>query len=110
MSSTSPSSNDAAPQKDHGRAGRDLKAAVGSAVVLLSAIAASLLFWKPAFMVIVAIAVVVAVWELRKGLLAKDIDLPEQPLMIGGVVMVVVAYLWGSAALVTATAVSALIV
>ena len=37
------------------------------------------------------VAVVVAVWELRKGLLAKDIDLPEQPLMIGGVVMVVVA-------------------
>ncbi|WP_232221774.1 MULTISPECIES: phosphatidate cytidylyltransferase [unclassified Nocardioides] len=99
-----------APQKDHGRAGRDLKAAVASAVVLLSAVAASLLFWKPAFMVIVAIAVVVAVWELRKGLLAKDIDLPEQPLMVGGVVMVVVAYLYGSAALVTATAVSALVI
>ena len=110
--STPPSSEsstpEATPKKDHGRAGRDLKAAVGSAVVLLSAIAASLVFWKPAFMVIVAIAVVVAVWELRKGLLAKDIDLPEQPLMVGGVVMVVVAYVWGSAALVTATAVSAL--
>jgi phosphatidate cytidylyltransferase len=97
-------------QKDHGRAGRDLKAAVASAVVLLGAIAASLLFWKPAFMAIVAAAVVVAVWELRKGMLAKDIDLPEQPLMIGGVVMVVVAYLYGSAALVTATAVSALVI
>jgi phosphatidate cytidylyltransferase len=97
-------------QKDHGRAGRDLKAAVASAVVLLGAIAASLLFWKPAFMAIVAAAVVVAVWELRKGMLAKDIDLPEQPLMVGGVVMVVVAYLYGSAALVTATAVSALVI
>jgi phosphatidate cytidylyltransferase len=109
MTDISPSS-DAAPKKDHGRAGRDLKAAVTSAVVLLAAIAASLLFWKPAFMVIVAIAVVVAVWELRKGLLAKDIDLPEQPLMVGGVVMVVVAYVYGSAALVTATAVSALVI
>ncbi len=99
----------AAPQKDHGRAGRDLKAAVGSAVVLLGAIAASLFFWKPAFMVIVAVAVVVAIWELRKGLMAKNIDLPEQPLMLGGVVMVVVAYLWGAPALVTATAVSALV-
>ncbi|TYL51647.1 phosphatidate cytidylyltransferase [Nocardioides sp. BGMRC 2183] len=96
------------PAKDHGRAGRDLKAAVGSAVVLLGAIAGSLWFWKPAFMVIVAAAVVVAVWELRKGLLAKEIDLPEQPLMLGGVVMVVVAYLFGSEALVTATAVTAL--
>ena len=108
MSSTTPSTP--APKKDHGRAGRDLKAAVGSAVVLLGAIAASLLFWKPAFMVIVAIAVVVAVWELRKGLLAKDIDLPEQPLMIGGVVMVVVAYTWGAPALVTATAVTGLVI
>lgn len=101
---------DATPQKDHGRAGRDLKAAVGSAVVLLGAAGASLYFWKPAFMLIVAIAVVVGVWEIRKGLLVKDIDLPEQPLMIGGVVMVVVAYVSGAAALVTATAVTALVV
>ncbi|MBM9460396.1 phosphatidate cytidylyltransferase [Nocardioides sp. zg-536] len=98
-----------APKKDHGRAGRDLKAAVASAVVLLGSVAASLAFWKPAFMVIVAIAVVVAIWELRRGLLARGYDLPEQPLMVGGVVMVVVAYAWGSAALVTATAVSALV-
>ncbi|GAA4129171.1 hypothetical protein GCM10022215_41340 [Nocardioides fonticola] len=94
--------------KDHGRAGRDLKAAVGSAVVLLGAIAASLALEKSLFMLIVAAAVVVAVWELHKGFLAKGIDLPEQPLMVGGVVMVVVAYFWGAPALVTATAVTAL--
>jgi phosphatidate cytidylyltransferase len=99
----------AAPAKDHGRAGRDLKAAVGSALVLLGAIALSLFFWKTAFMLIVAAAVCVAVWELRKGLLAKDIDLPEQPLMIGGSVMVVVAYVWGAPALASATAVTGLV-
>jgi phosphatidate cytidylyltransferase len=99
----------AAP-KDHGRAGRNLPAAIASAVVLLAAIAASLAVWKTAFMVIVAAAVVVAVWELRKGMSAKDIDLPEQPLMVGGVVMVVVAYFWGAPALVTATAVTALVI
>ncbi|WP_372735105.1 phosphatidate cytidylyltransferase [Nocardioides sp.] len=104
MSQSSP-----APAKDHGRAGRDLKAAIGSAGVLLGAIALSLLFWKPAFMAIVAIAVVVAIWELHKGLQAQDIDLPEQPLMVGGVVMVVVAYFYGAPALVTATAVAALV-
>ena len=43
-------------------------------------------------MVIVAVAVVVAIWELDRGLQAQEIDLPEQPLMVGGVVMVVVAY------------------
>ncbi len=94
--------------KDHGRAGRDLPAAITSAVVLLVAIALSLLFWKTAFMVIVAIAVVVATWELRRGFQAKTIDLPQQPLMVGGVVMVVVAYFWGAPTLVTATAVAAL--
>jgi len=98
-----------APVKDHGRAGRDLPAAIGSAVVLLGAIALSLLFWKPAFMAIVAVAVVVAVWELGKGLRSQDIDLPEQPLMVGGAAMVVLAYFYGAPALVTATAVTALV-
>lgn len=99
-----------APAKDHGRAGRNLPAAVASGVVLLAAIAASLAFWKIAFLGIVAAAVVVAIWELGQGLRAKGIDLPEQPLMAGGVVMVVVAYFYGAPALVTATAVTALIV
>jgi phosphatidate cytidylyltransferase len=94
--------------KDHGRAGRDLPAAVASAVVLLVAIALSLAFWKPAFMLIVAAAVVVAIWELHRGLLVKGIDVPEEPLMLGGVVMVVLAYCSGAPALVTATAVTAL--
>lgn len=98
----------AAPVQNHGRAGRNLPAAIGSAVVLLGAVAASLVFYKTAFMLIVAAAAVTAVWELRRGFLAKGIDLPEQPLMIGGVVMVCVAYFFGAPALVTATAVTAL--
>jgi len=99
---------DQAAPVDHGRAGRDLRAAVASAVVLLALIAGTLFFVKSLFMLVVAAAVVVAVWELHKGLLAKDIDIPEQPVMIGGVVMVAVAYFWGAPSLVTATAVSAL--
>ena len=99
-----------APAKDHGRAGRNLPVAVASGVVLLAAIAASLAFWKIAFLGIVAAAVVVAIWELRQGLLTKGVDLPEQPLMVGGVTMVVVAYFYGAPALVTATAVTALVV
>jgi phosphatidate cytidylyltransferase len=97
------------PQKDYGRAGRDLPAAVGSAVVLLLAIAGSLFFFKAGFMVIVAAAVVIALWELHRGLRTREINIPEQPLMLGGVVMVAVAYFWGAPALVTATAVTALV-
>ena len=98
------------PQKDHGRAGRNLPAAVGSAVVLLLAIALSLFFWKTAFMFIVVAAALTAIWELHRGFEAKGIDLPEQPLMAGGSVMIVVAYVWGAPALVTATAVTALVI
>ncbi|MCW2833650.1 MAG: phosphatidate cytidylyltransferase [Nocardioides sp.] len=98
------------PAKVHGRAGRDLRAAIVSALVLVGLILLSLFFWKTAFVAVVAVAVVVAVWELQRGLSAKGIDIPEQPLMAGGVVMVVVAYIWGAPALVTATAVSALVV
>ena len=107
MTSSAPS---VPPVKDHGRAGRNLPAAIASAVVLLALIAGSLIFWKTAFMFIVAAAVLVAIWELHKGFLAKEIDLPEQPLMLGGVVMVVVAYFYGAPALVTATAVTGLVI
>ena len=83
---------------------------VPAAVVLLAAIFGSLLFYKTAFMVVVAVAVVVAIWELHRGLEAKGIDIPEQPLMVGGAAMVAVAYFWGANALTTATAVSALVI
>ncbi|MGO4258324.1 phosphatidate cytidylyltransferase [Marmoricola sp. RAF53] len=107
---TSTDAGSPAPQKDHGRAGRDLPAAITSAVVLLALIAGTLLFYKSLFMVLVAAALVVAVWELHRGLAARDIDIPEQPVMVGGVVMVAVAYFWGAPALVTATAVTGLVI
>ena len=97
------------PPKQPGRAGRNLPLAIASGVVLGVAIILSLVFWKPAFMFIVGAAVVVAIWEMHQGLLARAIDIPQEPLMLGGVVMVVVAYLFGPPALVTATAVTALV-
>ena len=109
MTETSPApAQPGEPAKKPSRAGRDLPAAIGSAVVLVGAIVLTLVFWKPSFMVIVAAAVVVATWEMHQGLKARDIDIPQEPLMLGGVIMVVVAYLFGAPALVTATAVSAL--
>jgi phosphatidate cytidylyltransferase len=98
-----------APAKNHGRAGRNVPLSIASAVVLIAVILATLLIWKTLFMVVVGAAVVVAVWELHGAFRTKDIDLPEQPLMAGGVVMVVVAYFWGTPALVAATAVTALV-
>ena len=109
---TTPSPAPAQPEKapkQPGRAGRNLPVAIASGVVLGAAIILSLAFWSPAFMIIVAAAVVVAIWEMHQGLLARDIDIPQEPLMLGGVVMVVVAFLFGAPALVTATAVTSLV-
>ncbi|MFC6153404.1 phosphatidate cytidylyltransferase [Nocardioides yefusunii] len=106
---STPASTAPAPKKDHGRAGRNLPAAITSAVVLLGMCAATLWFWKTAFIVVVAAAICIGVWELGRGLKAKDIDLPQAPLMLGGVVMVATAYFFGAEALVTATAVTALV-
>ncbi|QIK76960.1 phosphatidate cytidylyltransferase [Nocardioides piscis] len=105
--SSTPAAADA-PKSGHGRAGRDLRAAIISGVTLVALILLSLFFWKTAFLLVVAVAVVVAVWELHRGLGAKGINIPEQPLMLGGVTMLFVAYFWGAPALVAATAVSAL--
>ena len=98
-----------APVRVLGRAGRNVPVSIASALVLIGLILVTLLVWKTLFMVVVAAAVTVAIWELHRGFAAKAIDLPEQPLMAGGVVMVVVAYFWGAPALVTATAVTALV-
>ena len=96
------------PPPKKSRAGRDLPAAIGSAVVLLGVIAASLYFWKPAFILVVVAAILVGIWEFRQGFAVKEIRLPYEPIMVGAVVMLVGAYVGGAPALVTALAVTAL--
>jgi len=91
-----------------GRAGRNLPAAIASGVVLGAAIIASLVFWKPAFMLIVVAAVLVAVWELGQAFSQGNISISREPVMAGGVVMVLAAFFFGAPTLVTATAVTAL--
>jgi phosphatidate cytidylyltransferase len=94
--------------KSPGRAGRNLPLAIASGVGLIAAIVLTLAFWKMAFIFLVAAAVVVALWEMHQALRTRGIDIPQEPLMLGGVVMLLVAYLFGAPALVTATAVTAL--
>jgi phosphatidate cytidylyltransferase len=59
-------------------------------------------------MVIVVAAVLVAVWELGQAFASREIRLVREPLMAGGVVMVLAAYVFGAPALGTATAVTVL--
>jgi phosphatidate cytidylyltransferase len=67
------------------------------------------MFWEPAFMLIVVAAVLVAVWELGHAFGTGEVRLTREPVMAGGVVMVLAAYFFGPPALVTATAVTALV-
>ncbi|UXY30219.1 phosphatidate cytidylyltransferase [Streptomyces sp. HUAS TT20] len=83
-----------APQKKS--AGRDLSAAIGVGVGLGVVIVASLFIVKAVFVGVVAVAVVVGLWELTSRLQErKGIKAPLVPLAVGGAAMVVAGYVRG---------------
>ncbi|HSE70392.1 MAG TPA: phosphatidate cytidylyltransferase [Nocardioidaceae bacterium] len=108
MSSSDTPPGPATPAVKPSRAGRNLPAAIASAVVLLALIAGSLWFWKPAFVGLVAAAIIAGIWEFKRAFAVKDIHPPFEPLVAGAVVMLVGGYVGGAPALVTALAVTAL--
>ncbi|MFF5499759.1 phosphatidate cytidylyltransferase [Streptomyces aquilus] len=80
-----------APQKKS--AGRDLGAAIGVGVGLGVVIVASLFVVKAVFVGVIAVAVVVGLWELTSRLQErKGIKAPLVPLAVGGAAMVVAGY------------------
>ncbi|MGW1879228.1 phosphatidate cytidylyltransferase [Streptomyces sp. NPDC001975] len=84
-----------APQKKS--AGRDLGAAIGVGVGLGVVIVASLFVVKAVFVGVVAVAVVVGLWELTSRLQErKGIKAPLVPLALGGAAMVVAGYARGA--------------
>ncbi|OAH14763.1 phosphatidate cytidylyltransferase [Streptomyces jeddahensis] len=96
-----------APQKKS--AGRDLGAAIGVGVGLGAVILASLFVVKAVFVGVIAIAVVVGLWELTKRLQErKGINAPLVPLAVGGAAMVVAGYLRGAEGAWVAMALTAL--
>ncbi|WP_327244116.1 phosphatidate cytidylyltransferase [Streptomyces sp. NBC_01320] len=97
------------PQKK--RAGRDLRAAIGVGVGLGAVIVASLFIVKAVFIGVIAIAVVVGLWELTSRLQErKGIKAPLVPLAIGGAAMVVAGYMRGAEGAWVAMALTALAV
>jgi phosphatidate cytidylyltransferase len=93
------------------RAGRNLPAAVGSAVVLLAAVALCLatLDGFP-FVFLACAAICVGIWELGRGLATSGVRLPVEPLYVGAVAMLFGAWFGGAPPLATALAVTALAV
>ncbi|MFJ3042819.1 phosphatidate cytidylyltransferase [Streptomyces tendae] len=97
------------PQKKS--AGRDLGAAIGVGVGLGVVIIASLFVVKAVFVGVVAVAVVVGLWELTSRLQErKGVKAPLVPLAIGGAAMVVAGYARGAEGAWVAMALTALAV
>ncbi|QDY79258.1 phosphatidate cytidylyltransferase [Streptomyces qinzhouensis] len=101
----------ARPEKEKKRAGRDLRAAIGVGVGLGAVIVASLFVVKAVFVGVIAVAVVVGLWELTSRLQErKQIKAPLVPLAVGGAAMVVAGYVRGAEGAWVATALTALAV
>ena len=81
-----------------GRAGRNLPAAVGVAVVLIAVVLGSLAFQKIIFVGVVVLAVCGALWELAAAFARKNIRLPLAPLWLGTLGISVCAWELGAEA------------
>ncbi|MFF4983386.1 phosphatidate cytidylyltransferase [Streptomyces sp. NPDC001046] len=106
-----PDASQPAPKPQKKSAGRDLSAAIGVGVGLGAVIVASLFIVKAVFVGVVAVAVVVGLWELTKRLdERKGIRAPLVPLALGGAAMVVAGYVRGAEGAWVAMALTALAV
>jgi phosphatidate cytidylyltransferase len=74
------------------RAGRDLGAAIGVGLGLGGITLLSLLTYRPAFVLVVALAVVVAVGELAAALRAGGLHVPALPLLVGTPLVPILGY------------------
>lgn len=95
-----------------GRAGRNLPAAIGVGLVLGGSVIASLFLWRPAFLAIAALAVVVGTWEMVRAVRLGGLRPPLVPLLVGGAMMVTLAWFGGASVLplgLIATAVAVLV-
>ncbi|MFJ1971559.1 phosphatidate cytidylyltransferase [Streptomyces sp. NPDC087903] len=106
-----PDASQPAPAPQKKSAGRDLGSAIGVGVGLGAVIVASLFVVKAVFVGVVAVAVVVGLWELTTRLEErKGIKAPLVPLALGGAAMVVSGYVRGAEGAWVAMALTALAV
>jgi phosphatidate cytidylyltransferase len=81
--------------KNHGRAGRNLPAAIGLGVVLGAYVVLSLIFFKPAFVLFVAVALSMGSFELYHALQRHGMKAAIQPIIVGTLAISIGSYLAG---------------
>jgi phosphatidate cytidylyltransferase len=84
--------------------GRNLPAAIGVGVVLGGIIIGSLFVVKTAFLGVVLLAILLAIWELANALATAQIRLPLVPVCVGAMAMLAGAYYGGAEVLSVALA------
>ncbi|MFI6759485.1 phosphatidate cytidylyltransferase [Micromonospora sp. NPDC050417] len=70
------------------RAGRNLPAAIGVGLALGAAVVVPLFLYPPVFMLVVAAAIGVGIWEMTQAVRRSGAQPPLVPLVVGGVLMV----------------------
>ena len=90
------------PTKKPGRAGRDMVAAIGVGAGLGAVILLSLLVYRPAFLLVLLVAILVGVVELTRALQAGGVRAPLVPVLAGTVAMLALAWTRGASGLVVA--------
>jgi phosphatidate cytidylyltransferase len=84
------------------KAGRNVPVATAVGVTLALLVLATLYTVTALFVALVALAVLIAVYEVSHVLAGRSIQVPTVPLMVGGAAMVVAAYVDGTDALAVA--------
>jgi len=88
------------PAGSTGKAGRNLPVAITVGVLLGAAVIASLFVWRPAFVLLAAIAIAGAIWEMTRAVEPVGARPPLVPLLVGGPAIVVLAWFAGLEAMV----------
>jgi len=84
------------PEPATPKPGRNLPAAIGVGLGLGAIAAASLIFWRPAFLGVLAVVVGIGIWELVRAIRRSGVNPPLVPLIGGGALMTGLAW-WGQA-------------
>ncbi|MGC5050647.1 phosphatidate cytidylyltransferase [Micromonospora sp. DT48] len=88
-----------ATQQSGSRAGRNLPAAIAVGVCLGAVVLLPLFLYTPAFLLVIAAAFGVGIWEMSRAVRRSGAEVPLVPLIAGGVLTVTLAWFAGLDAL-----------
>jgi len=89
-------------EQSPGRAGRNLPVAIGVGLSLGALVLLTLYLFKPAFLVVVVLAILVGLWELVTSLREQELAAPLIPIAAGAIAILILAYTDGREAMTVA--------